>query len=114
MWQITRLEQRFLSFTFYKIQRYYEKIMCIYLLFCWFSGENCIIFTFSLHHSHKKWKDSLEGSLDQVLLAAELEFSKIIVPRLPQHTSDVNIECAGKSEWSKQQCSLHVTSFLEH
>ena len=59
-------------------------------------------------------KDNLEGSLDQVLLAAELEFPKIIVPRLPQHTSDVNTECAGKSEWSKQQCSLHVTSFLEH
>ena len=65
-------------------------------------------------HSHKKRKDSLEGSLDRVLLAAELEFLKILVPRLLQHTSDVNIECAGKSEWSKQQCSLHVTSFLEH
>ena len=114
VWQITRLEQRFLSFTFYKTQRYYEKIMCIYFLFRWFSGENCIIFTFSLHHSHKKWNDSLEGSLDRVLLAAELEFLKILVPRLPQHTSNVNIECAGKSEWSKQQCSLHVTSFLEH
>ena len=65
-------------------------------------------------HSHKKRKDSLEGSLDRVLLAAELEFLKILVPRLLQHTSDVNIECAGKSEWSKRQCSLHVTSFLEH
>ena len=53
-----------------------------------------------LDHSHKKWKDSLEGSLDRVLLAAELEFPKILVPRLPQHTSDVNIECAGKSESS--------------
>ena len=67
-----------------------------------------------LEHSHKKRKDSLEGSLDRVLLAAEFEFPKILVPRLPQHTSDVNNECAGKSEWSKQQCSLHVTSFLEH
>ena len=28
-------------------------------------------------HSHKKRKDSLEGTLDRVLLAAELEFSKI-------------------------------------
>ena len=65
-------------------------------------------------HSHKKRKYSLEGSVDRVLLAAELEFPKILVPRLPQHTSDVNIECAGKSEWSKQQCSLHVASFLEH
>ena len=53
---------------------------------------------FEFNHSHKKQKDSLEGSLDRVLLAAELEFPKILVPRLPQHTSDVNIECAGKSE----------------
>ena len=45
------------------------------------------------NHSHKKRKDSLEGGLDRVLLAAELEFPKI--PRLPQ-------------------CSLHVASFLEH
>ena len=65
-------------------------------------------------HSNKKRKDSLECSLDQALLAVELEFPKILVPRLPQHTSNVNIECAGKSEWSKQQCSLHVASFLEH
>ena len=43
---------------------------------------------------------SLEGSLDRVLFAAELEFPKILVPRLPQHTLNVNIECAGKSECS--------------
>ena len=67
-----------------------------------------------LQHSHKKHKDSLEGSLYRVLLAPELEFPKILVPRLPQHTSNVNTECAGKSEWSKLQYSLHVTSFLEH
>ena len=65
-------------------------------------------------HNEMKRKDSLVGSLDRVLPAAELEFPKILVPRLPQHKSDVNIECARKSEWSKQQCSLHVTSFLEH
>ena len=64
-------------------------------------------------HSDKKRKDSLEDSLDQVLFAAELEFPKILVPRLPQHTSNVNTECAGKSEWSKQLNSLYVTSFLE-
>ena len=40
--------------------------------------------------------------------------TKILVPRLPQHTPNVNIECAGKSEWSKQLCSLYVTSFWEH
>ena len=53
-------------------------------------------------HSHKKRKDSLEGSLDRVFLAAELEFPKILVLRLSRHTSSVNIQCAGKSEWSKQ------------
>ena len=51
-----------------------------------------------LFHSHKKRKDSLEGSLDRALFAAELEFPKILVRRLPKHTSNVNIECAGKSE----------------
>ena len=45
-----------------------------------------------------KRKDSPEGSLDRVLFVAELQFSKILVPRLPQHTSNVNIECPGKSE----------------
>ena len=65
-------------------------------------------------HSHKKRKDSLEGSLDRVLFAAELEFPKIIVPRLAQHISDVNSEWAGKSVWSKQLYYLYVTSFLEH
>ena len=69
---------------------------------------------FSCNHSHKKRNDSLEGSLDRVLFVAELEFLKILIPRLPQHTSNVNIECAGKSEWSQQLCSLYLTSFLEH
>ena len=45
----------FLSFTFYITQRSYEKIMCIYL-FDWFSGENCIIFTFSLHKGRQTWQ----------------------------------------------------------
>ena len=60
-----------------------------------------------------KQKDSLEGSLDRVLLAAELEFPKMLVPRLLQHTSNVNIECARKSEWSKHQYCLYVTTFFE-
>ena len=67
-----------------------------------------------LYHNHKKWKDSLEGSLDRVLFVAELEFPKILVPRLPQHTSNVNNECAGKSEWPKQLYSLYSTSVLQH
>ena len=65
-------------------------------------------------HNHKTRKDSLEGSLDQVLFAAELEFLKILVPGLLQHTSNVNIECAEKLVWSKQLYYLHVASFLEH
>ena len=48
-------------------------------------------------HSQKKQKDSLKGSLDRALFVAELDFSKILVPRLPQHTSNVNNECARKS-----------------
>ena len=51
-----------------------------------------------LQHSHKKRKDSLEGILDRLLFAAELEFPKILVLRPPQQTSNVNNECAGKSE----------------
>ena len=41
-------------------------------------------------------KDSLKGSLDRLLFAPELEFLKILVPRLPQKTSNVNIEWARK------------------
>ena len=37
-------------------------------------------------HSHKKRKDSPEGSLDRVLFAAELEFPKILVFKLPQNS----------------------------
>ena len=56
--QITRLkQQRFLSFTFYKTQRSYKEIICIYLLFHWLSGENCIKFTFSLHKGRQTSTD---------------------------------------------------------
>ena len=48
------------------------------------------------NHGHKKRKDRLEDSLDQVLFAVELELPKIIVLRLPQYTSNENTECAGK------------------
>ena len=55
MWQITRLKQQsFLSFTFYQTQRSYEKIICICLLFYWFSGENGIIRSSHLRHSIKE------------------------------------------------------------
>ena len=59
--------------------------------------------TLYLFHSHKKQKDSLEVSLDRVLFALELEFPKILVPRLPQNTSNVNTKCSKKS---KQLCTL--------
>ena len=60
-------------------------------------------------HSQKKHKGSLEGSLNRVLFAAELEFSKMLVPSLPQNTSNVSNECAGKS---KQLYSLSVQVLL--
>ena len=47
-------------------------------------------------HSHKKRKGSLGGSLNRVLFEAQLEFRKILVPRLPQNSSNVNIESVGK------------------
>ena len=65
------------------------------------------------YHSHKKRKDSLEGSLERVILAAVLKFPKMLVPRLSQNTLDVSIKCAKKSKWLKQLYSLYVTSLLE-
>ena len=70
--------------------------------------------SFPYFHSHKKQKDSLEGHLDRVLLAAELAFPKILVLNLSEHATDVNTECDGRSEWSKRLYSLSLTSFLEH
>ena len=48
------------SFTFYITQRSYEKTMCIYFLFNWFSDENCIIFLFSLHKEQQTSKELKE------------------------------------------------------
>ena len=44
-------------------------------------------------HSHKKRTDSLEGSLYEATFAAELEFPKVLAPRLLQNLSNVNIKC---------------------
>ena len=44
----------FLSFPFDQTQRSYEKIMCICLLFYWFSGENGIIRSSHLRRSIKE------------------------------------------------------------
>ena len=58
-----------------------------------------ILLMYTVNHSHKKRKDSLQGSLDRVLSVVKLEFPpKILVPRLPQQTSNVNTECVGTSE----------------
>ena len=57
-----------------------------------------------LYHSHKKRKDSLEGSLDWILFTGELEFPKILVPRPPQNISNVKTECAGKSKQLYSLC----------
>ena len=64
------------------------------------------------YHSHKKRKDSLEGSLDLVLVAAELEFPKILVPRLPQHTSDVKIEYTVESHYGQNNCIIYRDQLL--
>ena len=49
-------------------------------------------------HRHNKRNDSLKSTLNRVLFAAELEFPKILIRRLPQNTSNVNTECARKSK----------------
>ena len=49
-------------------------------------------------HSHKKHKDSLDGSLDRVSFVAKLGFPKILVARLFLNTPKVNTECTGKSK----------------
>ena len=53
---------------------------------------------FEQNHSQKKRRDTLESRLVRVLITAELEFRKIVVPRLPQNVSTVNIENTGKSK----------------
>ena len=58
------------------------------------------------NHSHKKRKDSLDGSMNRALFTAELGFPKILVPRLPQNSSNVNIDF-------KTTVFFYVTSFLE-
>ena len=76
-------------------------------------SKRCQKFNFiSMHkHSHKKWKDSLAGSLDRVLFAAELEFPKYTST---QATSEY-IKCkhwmCGKM---KTNVLFLVIIFLEH
>ena len=65
-------------------------------------------------HSHKKRKDRVLDSLDRVLFAAELECSKILVPRLPQNLSYVNIECARKSKQLYSLCDQLLGAMIYH
>ena len=66
-------------------------------------------------HSPKKQKDILKSGVGRVLFATELEFPKILVPRVvPHHTSNVHIECTRISERSKQLYSSYVINFLEY
>ena len=68
---------------------------------CNFADDNTLssggkMFGDSVHNlkfdqSHKKLKDSLEGSMHQVLFAAEIELVKILVTTPSQRTSNVNI-----------------------
>ena len=59
---------------------------------------------FIFHQRLKKRKDIPKSSLDRVLLATELKLPKIIVPRLPDNTSNVKIECTGKSKQLYSLC----------
>ena len=62
---------------------------------------------FNSNHSNKKWKNSLQGSLDQVLFAGEVELPKIIVPRLAQHTPNANTEVS-ESQNGQNICILFI------
>ena len=59
-----------------------------------------------------KRKDSLEGGLDQVLFAVELKCPKMRVPRLPQNTSKVNTDCAGKSKKLYSFCDQFLGALI--
>ena len=76
--------------------------------------ENHTFPILSIHpsHSHKKRKDNLEGSLDRILFVTELEFPKILVAKLHQNLSNVNIECAGKSKQLYSLCDQHIGALI--
>ena len=65
-----------------------------------------------VYHRRKKWNDSLEGSLDWELFPAELEFPKILVSRLPQNSSNVNIECRNISSFCYSDINLFSIDYV--
>ena len=65
-----------------------------------------------LWHKHKKRKDSLEGSLERVLFAAKLEFSKILAHRLLQNTRNANTICCEKSKQLYSLCDQLLVALI--
>ena len=64
---------------------------------------------FNTNSNNRFYRQRIKGKkrkdcLDRVLLAAEFELLKILVLRLPQNTSNVNTECAGKSKQLYRLC----------
>ena len=52
----------------------------------------------------------MDDSLGLVLIAAGLELPKVLVPTLPQSTSNVNMNVPE----NQINCILYLTNFLEH
>ena len=70
----------------------------LFSMFTNFKVIKSISYVFHFYeYSHHNQRDNMEGSLLLVLFVAELDFPKILVPRLPHDTSNVNIESSGKS-----------------
>ena len=67
--------------------------------------NNCLI-----NHSHKKRKDSLEVTTVRIFFTAELEFSKILVPRLLQRIHQMQTFTVLENQ---NNCIIYETSFLE-
>ena len=67
--------------------------------------NNCLI-----NHSHKKRKDSPEVTTVRIFFTAELEFSKILVPRLLQRIHQMQTFTVLENQ---NNCIIYETSFLE-
>ena len=81
---------------------------CCLSIFMLCQSDPTVLWVDRSGHSHKKRKDSLEGSPDRVLFAGELEFPKILVPRLPQHTWNINIENVPESQSGQNNCIVYM------
>ena len=81
-----------------KVCHYLCNLLCTTFLLHFFFNFKLIITNIAKLLLGYEDKHSLEGSLDLVLFVAELDFLKILLPRLPQNPSNVNIECTTKSK----------------